>query len=169
MDGGGAHGQRRSPGRSDPAGPQAFDTWPTARAGHVCRRGRRTAYPRPRAQASSRGRGVSDQRRPFYLRLGDARAMRRLSRRGHPPARHDGSDLRLGRPDAIDGRCARRGLAWHLRICHRRWRLCGAGRSFHGEASTAVPAGGDRHDHSSDRRFVDASGNQLGRAAVCRP
>src|SRR6185437_16186208 len=29
------------------------------------------------------------------LRLGDARAMRRLSRGGHPPARHDGRDLRL--------------------------------------------------------------------------
>ena len=80
----------------------------------------------------------------------------------------DGSDLRLGRPDAIDGRCARRGFAWHLWFGHRRRRLCGTGRPFHGEALAAVPAGGDRHDHSSDRRFVDAGGNQLGRAA-CRP
>ena len=48
---------------------------------------------------------------PLHLRLGDARAMRRLSRRWHPPARYDGSDLRLGLPDAIDGRCGRRGFA----------------------------------------------------------
>ena len=57
---------------------------------------------------------------------------------------------------------ARRGFAWHLWFGHRRRRLCGTGRPFHGEALAAVPAGGDRHDHSSDRRFVDAGGNQLG-------
>ena len=62
----------------------------------------------------------------------------------------------------------RRGFAWHLWFGHRRRRLCGTGRPFHGEALAAVPAGGDRHDHSSDRRFVDAGGESTGRAAVCR-
>ena len=157
------HGAGRSSGRSNSAGSQATDAWASARSGPVCRRGCCAAHSWPRAQAASRGRGVSDQRRSVCLRLGDTRADRRVSGRGHPPAGDDGRDLRLGRPDAVDGGSARCRPPRNLRIGDRGRRVRPGCRSLHGSAFAAFPAGGDRHDHPGNRHLAHARRHQLGR------
>ena len=64
-----------------------------------------------------------DQRRPVRLRHRHPDPVGRLPRRRHPAAGDDGRHLRLGRPDAGDGRQRRCRPARHLRLGHRRRHL----------------------------------------------
>ena len=89
--------------------------------------------------------------------------------RRYPAACDDGGDLRLGRPDAVDGRRARYRPARHLWFGHRCRNLRHHCRAFHQPAAAAVSARGHRNHHSGDRHLADAGGHQLGRWRPANP
>ena len=84
-------------------------------------------------------------------------------RRRYPAAGHDGGDLCLGRPDAVDGRSARYRPARHLRFGHRCRNFRHYCRTLHQPAAAAVSARRHRHHHPGDRNLADAGRYQLGR------
>ena len=91
---------------------------------------------------------------PVRLWARDAGAMHRLSRRRYPPACHDGGDLCLGRPDAVDGRRARYRPARHLRLGDRCRNLRHHCRALHQPAATAVSSRRHRNHHPGDRHLA---------------
>ena len=163
------HEQRNPSGRPDPADTKTAGARPAACAGDVCRRGRGSPDYRPGPETAAGGRRLPDQRRPVRLRPRHPGTMHRLSRGRHPPAGHDGRHLRLGRPDAVDGRGAGHRIARHLRLCHCCRNLRHRCRAFHQPAVAAVSAGGHRHHHPGDRHLADASRYQLGRRRPADP